>query len=342
MLFRVRLLIAAVVVAALGWSAWWWIGASAQRAALEGWLEARRADGWTAEADALRVGGYPNRFDAVLSGLRLADPRGGWAWEAPELRSFMLSYVPNRVILALPPRQTFRAGALSGALEADELRASAAVAPGLGLELERAVIEGRGLRLIADEGWRAEAARGLLALRRSPRAQGLANAYDAALELGALGLPRQAADALAGLWDEGASLDADMIAAFDAPLDRRAAEGRAPRLTHLRILSARAGGAALRLEAKGELAFDAQGRPEGRLDLRVSDWRAALEALRRAGRIAAADARDAQWVLSLLAGGADALEAPLRFASGGVFLGPLRLGPAPRLGIAAARRGAPG
>ena len=43
-----------VVLMVLGWSAWWWLGAEAQRAGLEAWMAKQRERGWLAEAGAVR------------------------------------------------------------------------------------------------------------------------------------------------------------------------------------------------------------------------------------------------------------------------------------------------
>ena len=66
-----RVLLAIVVLAALGWSGFWYWNASARDRALTNWLEERRAAGWIAEGD-VRVTGFPNRVDVIVDGLALA------------------------------------------------------------------------------------------------------------------------------------------------------------------------------------------------------------------------------------------------------------------------------
>ena len=57
-----------LVLAALGWGVYWWIGAAATERGIAAWLDARRAEGWTAEVSALDTRGFvanPNGdFDA--------------------------------------------------------------------------------------------------------------------------------------------------------------------------------------------------------------------------------------------------------------------------------------
>ena len=48
-------------VVAVFWSAWWFAGAHWSEAGLRLWLAERRADGWVADASAIRVAGFPIR-----------------------------------------------------------------------------------------------------------------------------------------------------------------------------------------------------------------------------------------------------------------------------------------
>ena len=131
MLSASKSIIALGVVAVLafaGWSAWWWVAATAQQAAVSGWLEDRRADGWAAEAEETSMSGYPNRLDLTLTGLTLADPKAGWAWSAPALRSHQLSYRPHEAIVVFPHAQTLSIpGATLTAGRAETLREEYAI-----------------------------------------------------------------------------------------------------------------------------------------------------------------------------------------------------------------------
>ena len=97
-----RTLLAIVILAALGWSGWWWFNASARERALAEWLAARRADGWQAEAAEIRVTGFPNRVDVLIDDLRLADPEAGWSWHASGFQILSLTWKPHQFIVALP------------------------------------------------------------------------------------------------------------------------------------------------------------------------------------------------------------------------------------------------
>jgi len=126
----VRLLLAVIVIAALGWSAYWVIGQRGLVRGLEDWFEARRAEGWVAETSELRVRGFPNRFDTGLSDLVLADPETGLAWEVPYFQLNALSYRPNHVIAVWPEEQRIATPREKFRLKARDMRASLRIAPG--------------------------------------------------------------------------------------------------------------------------------------------------------------------------------------------------------------------
>ena len=90
-----RTLLAIVILAALAWSGWWFVQSTARDRAMEAWLADRRAAGWVAEAEDVRVRGFPNRVDTVITELSLSDPDAGWAWQADGLQVLSLSYKPT-------------------------------------------------------------------------------------------------------------------------------------------------------------------------------------------------------------------------------------------------------
>ena len=78
---------------------------------------------------------------------------------------------------------------------------------------------------------------------------------------------------------------------------------------------------------------DAEGVPEGRIEVEAREWRALLAAARAGGAIRPEVASALEAGLGLIAAISSSdgsLSAPLRFSGGGMFLGPIPLGPAPR------------
>ena len=61
-----RFLLGLIVVAALGWSAYWFVGAIALERAMVGWMDDRRSEGWQADAGTVETQGFPSRFDTCL------------------------------------------------------------------------------------------------------------------------------------------------------------------------------------------------------------------------------------------------------------------------------------
>ncbi|MFT7183502.1 MAG: hypothetical protein ACI87T_003900, partial [Planctomycetota bacterium] len=215
----------AAILALMGWSIWWWVAATAQQTAVAGWLEDRRADGWAAEVAQTTMSGYPNRLDLTLTGLVLADPKAGWAWSAPALRSHQLSYRPNAAIVVFPHEQTLSIPGATLTAKSEDLRASAGFRPSTRLGLRRAEVEGTAINLSlagpAVQGWTASAATALLALReaQTPTPADGPHAYDVALTATEVRLPVSLRAMLGlgdGLPEAAERLEIDAIASFAA------------------------------------------------------------------------------------------------------------------------------
>ena len=91
----------------------------------------------------------------------------------------------------------------------------------------------------------------------------------------------------------------------------------------------------LGLQGSGRLDIAADGRISGRIDLVLRNWRRVLDLARRAGLIDRDQQRNIETVLSLVTAASDdpdSLRLPLVLAGGTMSLGPVPLGPAPRLG----------
>lgn len=331
-----RILGGAVALAAAGWSGWWFIGAAAHDAALNGWLTQRRADGWQAEAASLETQGFPNRFDTRLTGLALADPGAGWAWSAPQLDIFMLSYAPNRAIVAFAPQQSLAVPGARAVLRSQDLRASVRFSPGPSLALTRLSLEGRDLAL-EGEGWRAAVASLAAHVLQSAPASAPADSYD--LYFAAEGVAptqqlRDLIDPAGALPDLAQALRLDARLALDRPLDRFAVEDALPQIEAVSLTAFEAQWGALSLRANGLLRADAQGFAEGEITVQARNWREMLRAGVAAGALSAdlgAALETGLGFLAMLGGDRNAIDAPLKFSGGYARLGPVPVGRAPRL-----------
>lgn len=316
-----------VVLAFLGWSGWWWLASGAAMRGAEAMVTTLQARGWQADHDGLAVAGYPNRIDLTATAPRLATPGGNWGWSAPFAQVFALSYKPWHLIAAVAPDQRLRTPSGDWTLQADHMQASLVLVPGADLTLDRFQLSTGALALEGAVRTGAES----LSLASRPTA-GQALAHDIGLDIRAIAAdPRLLALLPAGLLPDHATvLRLDAVAAFAAPLDRHAATALPP-LTGLTLRELRGEWGPIRAHVSGHLAPDARGLAQGQLDLRLEGAAAALELAIALGMVAP-EAR-ATWagMVAALAPGGAALTLPLRLAGGRITLGPLPLGPAPRL-----------
>lgn len=330
-----RILLALVILAGLGWSGYWFLGAQTAERQLTNWMEARAAEGWVVSHDGIDTQGFPNRFDTTITGLELADPRSGIAWQAPFLQIFALSYRPHHVIVQWPDRQTLATPLQTITMTSQGMRGSMVFAPGIALALDRATIEFGSTGLVSTLGWQASLDGGQLAVRRTPAQE---NTYDIAFEARDLLLPGRLTQML-GRAEGGAetlgNATLDATVAFDAPWDRYAIEQRRPQPRRIDVTLARASLGELDLRLAGELEVDGRGRPEGEITVKAQNWREILQLARAGGALPDGLYTMLEGGLGTVArmsGNPETLDMPLRFGDGRVSLaGLIPLGPAPIL-----------
>jgi len=328
----VRILLILILVVTGAWCAYWFIASSGIRSGFAAWFEARRAEGWVAEVQELGVAGFPNRIDTSFTGLSLADPETGLAWDAPFFQILALSYRPNHVIAVWPGEQRIATPREKFTLESGDMRASLVLRPNRDLELVRTTLTAKDLTIQADGSERATrlAALTLAAERVAADAAPtyrLGLSSDGVMPALPIRLGRTLPDALE-------TLRADMTVTFDAPWDRHAIEDARPQPRRIDIRLAEARWAQLELLVAGALDVDARGLPDGSLTVKARNWREILRLAVETGSLRPAVARRLEDGLSLvagLAGNSRTLDIPLEFRRGGMFLGPVPLGPAPVL-----------
>jgi hypothetical protein len=323
-----RWLLWIVVLTSGLWSGYWFVGSGAVETGARQAIAAQAAMGRTAQAE-VSIKGFPNRFDLTLTEPRFGDPALGVVYEAPFVQIFALSYKPWHLIAAFAPEQRLVTPLGTFTLAAEKLQASLVAEPGADLPLDRLAVAGDGLALTAPDGTRTGAAAARLATRRDSSAP---HAHEIGLDVTALA-PDAARATLAGLPPTVETLRIVAVVALDAPLDRTAAM-RPPRLERLTLRETSFRWGSTALAAEGEIAPDAQGRAEGTITIRVTDWRRMIDAAMALGllrpEIAPTVAEMAR-LMSEAAGTGDNLDLPLRMTGGRMSLGPLPLGPAPQL-----------
>jgi hypothetical protein len=325
-----RAIFTLVGVLAVAWCGYWFVGARFVTQAAEAALVQAREQGLRAEATDVTVRGFPNRFDLTVSSPDLADPASGFGWTAPFVQILALTYRPWHVIAAFAPEQQVTTPAGIFTLTAGKLQASLRARPTRALPLDRMTLVGSDLTLLAPGGVRMTAPELRFATRDL---EGTGLRHEIGLELTGLApdpgwLPE--GTGLPAVLDR-LHLDADLV--FSAPIDRNAPQTR-PELTGLSLHEGLLIWGDLALHAKGNLVPDAAGLAEGSLTLRATNWQRLLPAMVAAGLLKPEVAQTWTRMLSVMAqqsGDPSTIDLTLRFAQGRVSLGPLPLGPAPRL-----------
>jgi len=328
----VRKLIALVLGVAGLWSGYWFIGSTAKHQVISAWLEARRADGWTADYSDFKVVGFPNRFDSRFTDLHLRDPRSGIEWTAPEFDILALSYKPNHIIAVWPPVQRLGFPLESVNVQSSRMVASVVFEPDTKLAVDRTSLETADLVLQGSAGWQTSIGSLSLSTRQHPD---LAFAHDVVFDAKTL---RPTAKLLQTLDPAGTlptlvdTLYLDMQLGFDAPWDRIAVEQGAPLVTKIEINRLAIGWGNLGLGGKGVLRVSADGRISGVLAVELQNWPAVIDLFASSGAISASVAATIKSGLGLFASEQQTgpLATTLTLDDGFMKFGPIPIGPAPR------------
>ncbi len=92
---------ALIGLAAIVYSAIWWISADRLRGELDGRAADMRANGWSVSYERVRIDGYPVSVTATVDAPSVAAPRsaGGWSWRGPRVTATMRPWNPDRIVL---------------------------------------------------------------------------------------------------------------------------------------------------------------------------------------------------------------------------------------------------
>jgi hypothetical protein len=283
-----------------------------------------------AENSELSVSGFPNRFDLTVTDLRLANPATGYGWTAPFVQILSLSYRPWHIIAAFAKQQQVQTPWQDLAVASDKLQGSVVFVPGTNLALDRLTLAGNGMRVTSDLGWTAAVDK----LRFSTRqVDGDRTRHEIDLEMLSLEPDPGITAALPDFPETLEKLRLNAIVTLTAPLDRRAGQSY-PRASKVEVKEVRLVWGRMVLTGSGTIMAGSDGLAQGRIAMRLTYWRAAVALAVTAGVIKAEVAPTWQNMFALLAaqsGNPEELDMPLVFARGRITLGPLPLGPAPRM-----------
>ncbi|MFP7569685.1 DUF2125 domain-containing protein [Marivita sp. S2033] len=317
-------LFAAILVATLGYCAWWFYAAHTMRVSVENWFQAQRDQGWTAEYQDLEIRGFPNRTDLTVTGPLLRSPDGQHGWQAPFFQVLSLSYNHAHVIVAWADTQTLFTPSGEVSVGSDGLRASVVREH---TQFLRSNVEASVLNLTLPDHSIALAGVNAALHKVEPSDA----SYRLALTVDGIALPDLPNSG--GLAPESLSnLRADTVVTLSGPLNGSA--NPAARLTHLAVRHSEISYGALTLRITGDADIDPLGYPTGTVTIKADNWRESLNAAREKGDLPPAlsdGVIDMLTLLSGLSGSRDALDVTLGLTSGAVFLGPLKIGQLPPL-----------
>ena len=113
------------LLAAIVYSALWWVAADRLHAEVDGWAAEMRARGWTVSYRQMRVEGYPGPLAPLVEAPSAGAP--GWRWEGPTIAARAWPWSPSRVAFAAQGEHRV----WIGAADAAPVRARFGVATGV-------------------------------------------------------------------------------------------------------------------------------------------------------------------------------------------------------------------
>jgi hypothetical protein len=321
-----------MVILALGvlWGGYWFVGSTALQKGAEAWFADQVAQGRIATNGGVEVQGFPNRFDLTVTDVHLADPVTGFGWDAPFAQVFSMTWKPWHMIAALPNTQTLTLPDQVIGMASSKLQGSLKLVPGASLALDTVVVDGVDLVATSSLGWVLKAARAELATRQDAS---VSNGHEVNLTVTKL-VPDPALIAevpdLPGVVEVA---QVDLVAGFSAPIDRFAGDMQ-PQVVALTVKDGQVRWGDLVVVAKGTVVADSQGLAEGRVDIHIANWRKLIAPAVAMGLVKAEVAPTVEKMMGLMAqqsGDGTSLDLPLVMTAGRMSLGPIPLGPAPRM-----------
>ncbi|MEM6658569.1 MAG: DUF2125 domain-containing protein [Pseudomonadota bacterium] len=329
-----RRLIRVIVFIAVAWSAYWVIAGYGLRSAITGWFDQQQELGWQADFSDVETAGYPTHHITRLNNPALADPVNGTAWSADWIEFKSPAIWPGRQVLRFadtPQRLSYFDQ--TATIRADNLQAELQLQPGVALMLERMSLTA-GPWIVAQDDIALAAGDTLNVFMEQsdiPEAYAIAAGVQEFTPGADLRDLMNSATTLPQAFE---TLELDMMVSFDKPWDRTALEISRPQPVSIDLRLAEIKWGELRLFAAGELSVDAQGIPTGEIALKAENWRDMIAMANAAGALPDQAVDPVTRALNFLAGlggNPNALDLQLNFRDGFVALGPLPLGPAPRL-----------
>ncbi len=334
-----RLALAILLLLVLAYGGFWYWAAGEARRIVEGWAEARRAEGYTVVWRDLAVGGFPLALRVALTQPVLGREATGYEASAAEIvastrpwafREWQIEAEKGAKLAIASAGSRPAITATAG-----HLGATLAPQPEAPADPPGTILAFAGENFLVEGGTRVTIERlsGTALLPRRAAAGHLETWSSATLDGHGIGLPTEvkplgrSIDALdASIAVKGAIPGGERRAALNAWRE----DGGTVELESLDLAWG-----PLKLAGKGELALDAALQPEGAFTATIRGYAAILDALSGGGALKPGDATVAKIALGLLAkpgtDGTPEITAPVTVQNQQLFLGPARLARLPQI-----------
>lgn len=272
-----RKLTLCVVIAALLYGGYWFVGRFQVEMRLTEALAQANDGPYTVRYDVLSTTGFPSRFDTTITEVSITDQRSGLGWSAAFFQIFALAYRPNEVIAIFAPEQIFTVQDTTFTLFTEDMRASGKVAPNTSLSFDTATFDLENPRIRAQTGDELAMARLFAAMRLAPETT---QSYDLFVEAGSIVLPqdlRRRIDPTGSQPPVIGALRLDGRATLSAPLALIAPTDQTPQLIDLTLNEVSMTWGAVGLTAIGDMAPDAEGRLNGSITVTARNWQTLLQ-----------------------------------------------------------------
>lgn len=325
-----------IAAAALLYTGYWMIGAKGTESAITHWVDTRRADGWHAEAGAVKTSGFPLRFDTTLTDITFGDPSTGLAYSAPYLSIESASYAPTELTARFAPQALVASPFQKISINQGDAFARLFVDAGPALALDHTTFSLADVALSSDLGWGLTLVKAEITSQRhedNPLIHDVNfTGADLAPTQGFLAM----LDGNALLAERFETLDVQMTATFSHQWDISALEEARPQPTHIKLRHLTAKWGKLDLNLAGAFDVDDRGVADGKIAIKARNWREMLDIAVATGAIPKDMenlALRAGKMLAGLKGNADTIDAELTLSNGMLLLGFIPIGPAPNFTI---------
>jgi hypothetical protein len=322
----------------------WFVIADRLRNGIDRWVAERRAEGWTAEHGDIAIGGFPFHWVAHVQNPHLAQSarKPHFLWSGP---SFNMSWVPWRAhVIDFRTAGTHRLG-IGTATESRAIPVTMAQADGrLGFLKEGGVdtlsFTIDDISLPADKGETLQIGRIAYRIDAHPPAGDtpadqlhLKPAFRLSTTLSALILPAASNPALGRTVDR-VGLRGTVLGPLPSGTVREVAAGWRDGGGTLEIEEIILNWSALQVRGDGTMALDNSLQPVGALTARITGFDATMDQLVTGGIVRSGEALLAKFALGALArpsknGGAPEIRASVSIQDGWIYVGPVKLLPAP-------------